>query len=68
MARVLAGIVAAGMLALWAPPADAKSGAISTAKNRYAQILEQKAADRQKPSDAKGAAGAVLSQAEATKP
>jgi hypothetical protein len=64
MAGLAVIIVAAGMLALWTLPADAKSGGISTAKNRYAQIHEQKTADRRKPRDAKGAAGTVLSEAE----
>jgi hypothetical protein len=68
MGRALIGIVAAGMLALWTLPADAKSGGISTAKIRYAQLHEQKTADRQKPSDAKAVAGAVWSQAETKKP
>jgi hypothetical protein len=64
MARGFVGIVAAGIFALWTLPADAKSGGISYAKNRYAQVHEQKTADRQKSSDAKADAGTVLSQAE----
>jgi hypothetical protein len=68
MARVFVGIIAAGMLALWTLPADAKSGGVSTAKNRYAQIHEQQTADRHKPSDVKADTGTVLSQAETKKP
>jgi predicted negative regulator of RcsB-dependent stress response len=68
MTRVLVVILAAGMLALWTLPADAKSGGISTAKNRYDQIHEQKTADRHKPRDAKADVGTVLSQAETKKP
>jgi hypothetical protein len=62
MARVVIGIVAAGMLALWTLPADAKGG-ISTAKNRYAQAHAPKTADRQKPNNAQADAGGVLGQA-----
>jgi hypothetical protein len=57
------GIVVAAMLALWTLPAGAKSGGISYAKNRYAQIHEQKTGVAEKPSDSKAKAGVVLSKA-----
>jgi hypothetical protein len=62
------GIVVVAMLALWTLPAGAKSGGISYAKNRYAQIHEQKTAVGEKPSDSKAKAGPVLSKAETKTP
>jgi hypothetical protein len=61
------GIVAA-KVALWTLPAGAKSGGISYAKNRYAQIHEQKTAVGEKPSDSKAKAGVVLSKADTKTP
>jgi hypothetical protein len=66
MTRVVIGLVAAGTLALWTLPADAKGG-LSTAKNRYTQIHAQKAADQQKMRDANKDAGVVLGQMEKNK-
>lgn len=62
------GIVVAAMLALWTLPAGAKSGGISYARIRYAQIHEQKTAVGQKPSDSKAKAGVVLSKADTKTP
>jgi hypothetical protein len=62
------GIVVAVVLAPWIPPAGAKSGGISYAKNRYAQIHEQKTAVGEKPSDSKAKVGVVLSKADTKTP